>query len=611
MANDGGHGSRADDAQASVVNVGGEDRGGKAQPDIALLAHMFVVVRQVVDNYQHAVVAQQPRAGRQQVHRSGRVVQGAGDDDDGGAAGEEGGFVDGGVGGIAGQQAHIAQAVVGDDAGASGQAGGAAVDGKDPLKQRRQQWQQQAVAGADVDAQAIGAGAQQGTQQRQPGRQAEGRGRHDGGTDGVVVEVGPRALFTSQQDAGQASEALVGAAQAAPFFQSRVHHGVGGVGRQVGAQVGAGAFSTGAQQAGLSQRLALARDLRLALFQHLAQFRDGQFLLSTQRQHPQPAFVAQQPEQVRSITVEFQHAVSLYIHAYECKNNSMDLKLDGQQQRPVTRFGGAGDADHAGHVGIAGSDALADEAPLEIQVAEHDGPLRPVAVVLRTRATPTDSDDDSGDDDLVTGFLVTEGVVHHASDIARLAHCSTVASADADGNVMQARLRPGLRVDWERLRRHTFSSSSCGVCGKATIDAVCLALPTRPPQPMRSRTVAQLHGLCASLRDRQPLFAATGAVHGAGAFDDHDGCLVVREDVGRHNAVDKVIGHLLRQGRDGTGLTLVVSGRVAFEIVQKALVAGFAGIVAVGAPTALAVDLARRAGLPLVGFVKSDRATAY
>jgi len=276
----------------------------------------------------------------------------------------------------------------------------------------------------------------------------------------------------------------------------------------------------------------------------------------------------------------------------------MDPLAGSVRQQPVTRLGGGAD--------IVSDDQVADEAPLEIQVADADGPFRPVAVVLRTR-----SDDDTLDEDLVTGFLVTEGVVKSANDIVRLAHCSTVASADAEGNVIQARLRPGVHVDWERLRRHTFSSSSCGVCGKATIDAVCQALPGRPPRPMAERSVEALNALCRDLRARQPLFAVTGAVHGAGAFDDDGGCLVVREDVGRHNAVDKVIGHLLRQGRDGSGLTLVVSGRVAFEIVQKALMAGFGGIVAVGAPTSLAVDLARRAGLPLVGFVKEASANRY
>lgn len=257
-------------------------------------------------------------------------------------------------------------------------------------------------------------------------------------------------------------------------------------------------------------------------------------------------------------------------------------------------------------LGEAGrSDLVADEAPLEIQVAARGEPLRPVAVVLRSRVA------DEDDLDLAVGFLVGEGVIDGAADVERIAHCDTVPSPDAEGNVVQVRLRGGVAVDWERLRRHTFSSSSCGVCGKATIDAVCALPRRRPARPMRSRDDAELVALTAMMAAHQPLFAATGAVHAAMLVDDADAVVVAREDVGRHNAVDKVIGHALRRGRDPSGLTLVVSGRVAFEIVQKAVVTGLGGIVAVGGATSLAVDLAARAGLPLVGFVRAGRATRY
>jgi FdhD protein len=251
------------------------------------------------------------------------------------------------------------------------------------------------------------------------------------------------------------------------------------------------------------------------------------------------------------------------------------------------------------------SDLVADEAPLEIQVGARGEPVRPVAVVLRSRI---DEDDDL---DLAVGFLVSEGVIEAAADVERIAHCDTVPSPDAEGNVVQVRLREGVAVDWERLRRHTFSSSSCGVCGKATIDAVCTLPRRRQALPMRPRDDAALVALTALLTAHQPLFAATGAVHAAMLVDDADAVVVVREDVGRHNAVDKVIGHALRRGRDPAGLALVVSGRVAFEIVQKAVIAGLGGIVAVGGATSLAVDLAARAGLPLVGFVRAGRTTRY
>jgi FdhD protein len=128
---------------------------------------------------------------------------------------------------------------------------------------------------------------------------------------------------------------------------------------------------------------------------------------------------------------------------------------------------------------------------------------------------------------------------------------------------------------------------------------------------MRRRSLVELGALTDVLLAHQPIFSATGAVHAAMLVDDRDTVVVAREDVGRHNAVDKVIGRVLRHGDDPAGLTLVVSGRVAFEIVQKAVVAGLGGIVAVGGATSLATELATRAGLPLVGFVRGARATWY
>lgn len=249
-------------------------------------------------------------------------------------------------------------------------------------------------------------------------------------------------------------------------------------------------------------------------------------------------------------------------------------------------------------------DVLADEAPLEIQVREHDGIFKSIAVVMRTP-----DDDDGIDEDLALGFLRTEGVVASFADVEALGHCTTAVSADAEGNLLQVRLRPGVVVDWARLTRHTFASSSCGVCGKATIDAVLQTVPSRA----RTRTTisaAQASALCERLRAGQTLFAASGGTHGAMLVDDDD-VIVIREDVGRHNAVDKVIGRALREGTDFSRTTLVVSGRIAFEIVQKAAVVGIGMIVAVGAPTSLAVDLARRTGMTLVGFVRAGRANVY
>jgi FdhD protein len=277
----------------------------------------------------------------------------------------------------------------------------------------------------------------------------------------------------------------------------------------------------------------------------------------------------------------------------------MDAILD--RAMPTTILPGT----HEIPLGGGGYDVVADEAPLEIQLATAGASFRSIAVVLRSRV------DDDDDLDLAVGFLCGEGIVGAPGCVERVSHCTTAPTPDAEGNVVQVRLREGVEVDWERLRRHTFSSSSCGVCGKATIEAVC-ALPARPPlRPMRRRSLVELGALTDVLLAHQPIFSATGAVHAAMLVDDRDTVVVAREDVGRHNAVDKVIGRVLRHGDDPAGLTLVVSGRVAFEIVQKAVVAGLGGIVAVGGATSLATELATRAGLPLVGFVRGARATWY
>lgn len=253
-------------------------------------------------------------------------------------------------------------------------------------------------------------------------------------------------------------------------------------------------------------------------------------------------------------------------------------------------------------------DVVADEAPLEIQLREHDGMFRSVAVVMRTPF-----DDDAVDEHLALGFLRTEGVIASVDDVEHVGHCSVAPTPEAEGNIIQVRLRPGVVVEWQRLVRHTFASSSCGVCGKASIDAVVQTLP--PPSSSATRaapTRARCLALTERLRAAQPLFQITGATHGALLVGADDAVIAVAEDVGRHNAVDVVIGAALRRRDvDWSMSTLVLSGRIAFEIVQKAAVVGIGSIVAVGAPTSLAIDLAQRAGITLVGFVRPRRANHY
>jgi FdhD protein len=232
-------------------------------------------------------------------------------------------------------------------------------------------------------------------------------------------------------------------------------------------------------------------------------------------------------------------------------------------------------------------DLVVREEPLEIRVAD-----RPVSVTLRT----------PGDDfDLAAGFLFTESIVG-AEEIESIRHWGSP-------NVVRVDLREGVRPELERLKRNFHATSSCGVCGKSSIDAVRIhAAPVESPVRVTRATIASLPGI---LRGRQQTFEATGAIHGAGIFDPSGALLVAREDVGRHNAVDKAIGSFVREGRTPAGTLLAVSGRVSFEIAQKAVVARIPVLAAVGAPSSLAVDLARDMGLTLIGFVRDRRFNVY
>jgi FdhD protein len=252
--------------------------------------------------------------------------------------------------------------------------------------------------------------------------------------------------------------------------------------------------------------------------------------------------------------------------------------------------------------GVPFEDALAVEEPLEIRV---DG--RPVAVVMRTPGH---------DLDLVAGFLLTEGVVEAADDLAALAHCTDPARENA-GNIVLARLAPGTRPEGDRVDRAArsfFSASSCGLCGKETIERIYQRL--RPVDPaLRARSRFCWPRSPTGSGPNSPVFAETGGSHGAGIFGPDGALWVAREDVGRHNAVDKCIGARLRAGHtpdaEGLGLILVVSGRAGFEVVQKAVMGRVAALVAVGAASTLAHDLAVSAGLKLFTFARGGRANVH
>jgi FdhD protein len=242
-------------------------------------------------------------------------------------------------------------------------------------------------------------------------------------------------------------------------------------------------------------------------------------------------------------------------------------------------------------------DYLAAEEPLEIRVGDN-----PLSVTMRTPGH---------DIELAAGFLFTEGLVERRAQILAL---EELESADADenrGNVVSARLDAEADYDPEKMRRNFFAASSCGICGKASIDAIRARTLSAPNPDFRLDPEILLR-LPETLRESQAVFGRTGGLHAAALFDARGGLLVLREDIGRHNAVDKVIGWALLDGRVPLGDTiLLVSGRGGFEIVQKAIVAGLPVVASVSAPSSLAVRLAREMGQTLIGFLRGRRFVVY
>jgi FdhD protein len=244
-------------------------------------------------------------------------------------------------------------------------------------------------------------------------------------------------------------------------------------------------------------------------------------------------------------------------------------------------------------------DTVAAEEPLEIRL---DG--TPLAVTMRT----------PGDDfDLVHGFLATEGVITGPADVGGLRYCDSV---DAEGrntyNVVDVDLAPGVPMPDTGLERNFYTSSSCGVCGKASIDAIRTKTRYDVDADGLRLPLEVLLGLPDTLRAAQQVFDKTGGLHAAGLFTATGELGALREDVGRHNAVDKVIGDGVREGRlPLSGQVLMVSGRASFELTQKAAMAGIPVLAAVSAPSSLAVELAREVGITLVGFLRGDGCNVY
>jgi FdhD protein len=241
-------------------------------------------------------------------------------------------------------------------------------------------------------------------------------------------------------------------------------------------------------------------------------------------------------------------------------------------------------------------DFLAAEEPLEIRIGEN-----PLSVTMRTPGH---------DVELAAGFLFTEGLVQRREQIVALEN----VTSDNDGkrgNVVRAELSSEALPDFEKLRRHFFAASSCGICGKASIDAVRSRL-LRIPNPDFRVAPNLLVSLPEALRSAQDVFERTGGLHAAALFDSGGKLLIVREDIGRHNAVDKIIGWALLNDRIPlSDCVLLVSGRGGFEIIQKAIVAGIPVVASVSAPSSLAVQLARELRLTLIGFLRGNRFVVY
>jgi len=264
-------------------------------------------------------------------------------------------------------------------------------------------------------------------------------------------------------------------------------------------------------------------------------------------------------------------------------------KAAGLTQRPAARFGAAGRSD---------VDDVAVEEPLEIRVAGD-----PLAITMRT----------PGDDrELTLGFLYAEGVIASVDDVGSVAHCGRLGE-EGFGNVIDVLPAPGTALAPERVqgaRRGTVVSAACGICGRLSIDDLAArCAPIDDPSTIAASTLSRV---VTELRREQRVFARTGGVHAAGLFDLAGQLLVLREDIGRHNAVDKVVGHLaFGRALPARGRILAVSGRASFEIVQKAVAAGIPIVASVSAASSLAIDLAARMNLTLAAFVRDGSMNVY
>ena len=248
---------------------------------------------------------------------------------------------------------------------------------------------------------------------------------------------------------------------------------------------------------------------------------------------------------------------------------------------------------------VARPETLVVEEPLEIRVNGT-----PVTVTMRTPGS---------DIELAQGFLLTEGIITRRDDVLTVRYCKGAGTDNVNTyNVLDVKLAPDVVMPDVDVTRNFYTTSSCGVCGKASLEAVRVISRHGPGDDPSTVAAETLSAMPVQLRDAQKVFAATGGLHGAALFDADGTMLAVREDIGRHNAVDKVIGWSLEADRIPLAATvLLVSGRASFELTQKAVMAGIPVLAAVSAPSSLAVDLASQSGLTLVAFLRGDSMNVY
>jgi FdhD protein len=251
------------------------------------------------------------------------------------------------------------------------------------------------------------------------------------------------------------------------------------------------------------------------------------------------------------------------------------------------------------------TDYVATEEPLEVRVVAWEEGDRLVShSVSVTMRTP------GNDFELAAGFLFNEGVVRNSQTVDSITYC-TDPEEPQNYNIVNVNLKAGIPFDAERLSRHVYTTSSCGICGKASLELVRFACPNRPAGNFKLSPEV-LISLPEKLRKAQTLFSRTGGLHAAGLFDPEGNLVLLREDVGRHNALDKLVGALLLQRKlPASNMIALVSGRASFELAQKAIMAGIPALISVGAPSSLAVDLAKEYETTLIGFLRDSRFNVY